>query len=134
MLRSGYSYAKPYLKVSLHSRRYVTPHPGTLLIAQAQYHLTSFFLSLVDASQFIGLGIAYTIKYLLDQHYTVSHLVKHALVMSCCYFLIALIPLIGPAISLHFPFILLISFFLFGFLQFAFQPTLSREMRKYYTR
>ena len=106
MLRSAYSYSKPYIK--------------------AQFSVTNFFLSLVDASQFIGLGIAYTIKYLLDQHYTVAHLKNHGLVMSLFYLLIPVIPLFGNAIPTHFPFILLICFFLFGFLQFAFRPTLSR--------
>lgn len=96
--------------------------------------MTSFFLSLVDAAQFIGLGIAFTIKYLLDQNYTVANLRNNAMVMSFCYLLIPLIPLVANVPSTHFQFLLLLSFFGFGFLQFAFQPTLSREMKKYYTK
>jgi sugar phosphate permease len=54
--------------------------------------------------------------------------------MSLFYLLIPVIPLFGSVFSSHFPFVLLVCFFLFGFLQFTFQPTLSREMKKYYTR
>ena len=54
--------------------------------------------------------------------------------MCISYILIPIIPLIGTAFSKHFDALLLISSLMFGFLQFSFQPTLSREMKKYYNK
>ena len=114
MLRAGYSYSKPYIK--------------------QQYQFSLLFLSLVDACQFIGLGLAFLLKYLLfDQTYSIIQFRTNGIVMVAAYFLIPLLPLLG-SFSTHFDAFLLICSFLFGFLQFSFQPTLSTEMKRHYNK
>ena len=53
--------------------------------------------------------------------------------MVAAYFLIPLLPLLG-SFSTHFDAFLLICSFLFGFLQFSFQPSLSKEMKRHYNK
>ena len=115
MLRAGDSYSKPYIR--------------------GKYQFSLFFLSLVDAVQFIGLGTAFLLKYLIfDQKFTTNQFKNNGVGMCISYILIPIIPLIGTDFSKHFDALLLISSLMFGFLQFSFQPTLSREMKKYYNK
>jgi sugar phosphate permease len=115
MMRAGYSFSKPYIR--------------------GQYVFTNFFLSLVDAFQFLGLGIAFMIKYkVFGQKYSIDKLKNHGIGMCIAYFLMPLLPLLHYDISAHFDAILLISSFVFGFLQFSFLPALSQEMKRYYTK
>jgi predicted MFS family arabinose efflux permease len=113
-LRAGYSYAKPYIR--------------------KQYGMSNFFISVVDAFQFCGLGIAFLVKYkIFGNVYTVGEFKTNGLLMCIFYLLMPLLPLIQGHIITEFYGVLLVSSFLFGFLQFCFQPTLIQEMKKYYT-
>ena len=106
MMRAGYSYAKPYI--------------------QTKYQFSLLYLSLVDAFQFIGLGLAFLLKYFLfDQNFTISQFNRNGIIMSIFFLLIPLLPILGT-FSTHFDAALLFSAFFFGFLQFSFQPTLSK--------
>lgn len=111
-LRAGYSFAKPYI--------------------MRQYHISNLFISIVDAFQFVGLGVAFIVKYkLFSNGYSIGEFKTNGLLMCLFYLLMPIIPLIygNPA---GFYSLLLVSSGLFGFLQFCFQPTLSQEMKKYY--
>jgi hypothetical protein len=107
MLRAGYSYCKPYIK--------------------KQYQFSLLFLSLIDALQFIGLGLGFLLKYFLyKQQHTITQFTINGAVMTSIYILIPFIPLIGGSSTTYFDAVLLICSFSFGFLQYSFKPTLSR--------
>ena len=104
-LRAGYSYAKPYI--------------------MRQYSINNLFISVVDAFQFIGQALAFMIKYKMGYEYTIGEFMKNGMLMCIFYLLMPIIPLIYHDPTSFYS-LLLLSCGLFGFLQFCFQPTLSK--------
>ena len=114
MLRAGYVWSKPYFA--------------------KKYQLTYLFLSFVDACQFIGLGVAFTLRYyIFNQIYTIKQFTLAGLIMVALYSLIPLVPMLSDLISHQFIAILPVVSFSFGFLQFTFQPALLSEVHRYYS-
>ena len=74
---------------------------------------------------------------LFTNKYTVAEMNRNGILMCLCFSAMPLIPLLHPhahtsSFNLFYLIILVTSFF-FGFLQYCFSPTLSQEMKKYYT-